>query len=122
MTGGKPKGSHGAVNPQKLRAEGFGFLYKISHLKQTTLSSIAYVPEFISAMKQFKGDLSDKQIYSILKTEIIKMKLSGTCTSSATNVMNKVSKEVTGETTTWRKDLPEKPAALVQANRQKTKL
>jgi hypothetical protein len=79
-----------------------GFLYRKSSLKANVISKIALVPEFMAALKSYHGELKDEVIYEILKETTKQMIANKVCYRTALDVMNKVSKAVTGDSFTWR--------------------
>lgn len=85
------------------RNEEFGFLYKnCKKIRAYVISQIALVPEFMQALREFDGTLDDNTVYEVLKKTYIQMLADGRGYRTAKSALNKVSKDVTGNTATWR--------------------
>ena len=86
--------------------EEFGFLYKkCRKVKPYVITAISHVPQFMEAIRQAdKSGItwSDVQLYEVLKMKYLRMISYGKSFPIATNIMNKVSKAVTGSPSTWR--------------------
>lgn len=79
------------------------FLYKKSKINPSTISRIALVPEFMDALKKYKGDLTDDSIYEILKSESNRMLAKDKKISrAARQIMYRVSETVTGDKNGWK--------------------
>ncbi|MBE6872085.1 MAG: hypothetical protein E7491_09085 [Ruminococcaceae bacterium] len=89
------------------KGSGLGFLYKNAILKPSTISQMQYVPEFIEAIRTKKGR-DALSVYDIVKNTYFEMLLKGEAQRTATDIMNKISKQVTGSILTWRKELYQK--------------
>lgn len=84
----------------------FGFLYKkCKTVKPIIISAIANIPEFMEAIRD--ADVSgifwcDQTLYDVLRRKSLKMVKDGVAYHSATNIMNRISKAVTGSADTWK--------------------
>lgn len=81
-----------------------GFLYKKLSIRPSIISKMALVPEFVEALKSYSGALDDHTVYEVIKKTYKQMLLDGKSYRTARDVMNKVSKDVTGESSTWQND------------------
>lgn len=84
-----------------------GFLYKkCTKIKPSVISKMAVVPEFISVIKEYKGDINDETVYELLRAKSKEMynKGNGGLYRSARDVMKKVSRDVRGDTLAWEKE------------------
>lgn len=83
-----------------------GRLYKECKLiRPVEISLIAHTQEFIDALLQHGGPYNDEVVYKILKEEYKAMKSRGYVNRRATDTMNKISKSVTGDSSTWREEV-----------------
>lgn len=78
------------------------FLYKKLTIRANVISEMAFVPEFIEALKQFDGVLTDKSVYEILRKTYKQMLIDDKSYRTARDVMNKVSKDVMGDSAAWQ--------------------
>lgn len=81
-----------------------GFLYKIVSYRANVISEMAFVPEYIEAIKSYSGDLNDRAVYEVIKITYKKMLADGKSYRTARDVMLKVSKDYTGDSMTWEND------------------
>ena len=82
-----------------------GFLYKkLSLIRANVISEIALVPEYMDALKSCTSPLNDRVVYEIIRATYKRMLLENKGYRTARDVMNKVSKDVTGDSTTWQAD------------------
>lgn len=81
-----------------------GFLYKKSSIRPGVISKLSLVPEFVEALKSYKGNLDDAAIYEILKCTFKQMLADGKGYRTARDIMNKVSKDIIGDSSAWQKD------------------
>lgn len=84
-----------------------GFLYKkCTKIKPSVISAMALVPEFISVIKEYKGDIDDEVVYELLRAKSKEMhnKGKGGLYRTARDVMKKVSRDVKGDTLVWEKE------------------
>lgn len=83
----------------------FGFLYKkLTRIRPNVISKIALVPEYMDALKEYKGTFSDEVVYRIIMETFKKMLADGKGYYTARDVMNKVSRDVTGSSSTWQNE------------------
>lgn len=91
------------VSNEKLQAnKELGFLYKKCSIRPYVISQMALVPEYVEAIKAHKGEINNRVVYEIIRKVYLKMLSEGKNFRTATDVMNKVSKDVTGDSATWR--------------------
>lgn len=82
----------------------FGFLYKkCQKIRPYVLSMIALVPEYMEALKSYDGELNDETIYEIVRDEYLKMYNAHNSKRVARNIVNKISKDVKGDSLAWFK-------------------
>lgn len=96
------------MQPQKNthlgRNSELGFLYKKLTIRASVISQIAFVPEYVEALKTFSGTLNNKTVYEVIKSTYKQMLSEGKSYRTARDVMNKVSKDVTGDSSSWMND------------------
>lgn len=82
-----------------------GFLYKKCKLiKPYVISLIALVPEFMDALKAYTGTLDDNSVYEIIKETYKSMMSNGNTYRTARDAMNKISRDVKGDSGFWLND------------------
>lgn len=79
-----------------------GFLYKKTSIRPYVISQIALVPEFMEALMAFDGTFDNEVVYNILRTVYLKMVAEGKSYRTARDTMNKVSKDVKGDSSAWQ--------------------
>jgi len=95
-----------SVSNEKLQSnKELGFLYKKCSIRPYVISQMALVPEYVEAIKAYTGEVNNQIVYDAVKSVYLKMLSEGKNTRTSTDVMNKVSKDVTGDSATWRKDI-----------------
>ena len=91
------------MSNEKLQAnKELGFLYKKCSIRPYVISQMAFVPEYVEAIKAYKGEINNQVVYEIVRKVYLKMLSEGKNFRTASDVMNKVSKDVTGDSATWR--------------------
>lgn len=65
------------------------------------ISKIAEVPEFVEALKAYKGTLSDNVVYEVLKSEYKKEMLDGNKNQTKNNILNRISYKLKGNREAW---------------------
>lgn len=91
------------MSNEKLQAnKELGFLYKKCSIRPYVISQMALIPEYVEAIKAYKGEINNQVVYEIVRKVYLKMLSEGKNFRTATDVMNKVSKDVTGDSATWR--------------------
>lgn len=80
----------------------FGFLYKKLSIRPSVISKMVFVPEYLEALKTTTKDLNDITVYEILKETFVEMCNDGKDYRTARDVMNKVSKDVMGDSSAWK--------------------
>lgn len=94
------------MSNEKLRAnKELGFLYRRCSIRPYVISQMALIPEFVEAIKGCTGEVNNQVVYETIKDVYIKMLSEGRNTRTSTDVMNKVSRDVTGSSATWREDI-----------------
>lgn len=84
--------------------EEFGFLYKKTSIRPSVISLIAFVPEYMEALRNFNGTLDDQSIYEIIKSEYKKILNEGKGDRYSRSIMKRISKDVKGDSLAWQKD------------------
>lgn len=90
------------MNERLQASKDLGFLYKKCTIRPYVISQMALVPEYVDAIKAHKGEINNQTVYEIVGSVYLKMLSEGKNFRTATDVMNKVSKDVTGDSATWR--------------------
>lgn len=97
------KGESGSWSGLKIDPnEDLGFLCRCTSIKPVTISLISLVPEYVVALKEHDGRLNDEAVYRILKSKFNDMLSNGQAYRTARKVINRVSKDVTGNSTSWQ--------------------
>ena len=91
-----------------------GFLYKKSSFRPIIITKIALVPEFMEAIKSCKRTLTDEVIYGVLRETYLEMIFTGKKTAKATDIMNCISKDLFGSSSSWRKSTPSGGESLTE--------
>ena len=87
------------------RNEELGFLYKnCTKIRSYVISEIALVPEFMESLKGYTGTLDDGSVYEVLKKTYKQMLADGKGYRTAKAVVSKISKDVTGDSASWRNE------------------
>lgn len=82
-----------------------GFLYKkCKKIRPWVISELAFVPEYMDAIKSFTGMIDDDAVYSIVCREYKAMIATGSGYRTARDVINKISKDVKGSSSAWQED------------------
>lgn len=80
-----------------------GFLYKkCKKIRPWVISELALVSEYMEAIKSFTGVIDDDVVYSIVCREYKAMLADGSDYRTARDVINKISKDVTGSSFSWQ--------------------
>lgn len=94
------------MSNEKLQAnKELGFLYKKCTIRPYVVSQMALVPEFVEAIKAITGEINNRVVYETIRKVQLKMMSEGKNSRTSTDVMNKVSKDVTGDSKTWREGI-----------------
>lgn len=79
-----------------------GFLYeKCKKIRPSVISMLVFVPEYMNAIKNYVGYINDDVLFEILRKEFQIMCDNGTAYKTARGIMNKVSKDVKGDSSAW---------------------
>lgn len=65
------------------------------------INKIAEVPEFVEALKAYKGTLSDNVVYEVLKSEYKKEMLNGDRKQIKNRILNRISFKLKGNREAW---------------------
>lgn len=84
------------------RNEELSFLYKKLSIRPYVVTLIAMVPEYMDALKSTKETLNDNSVYEIIKKTYLQMCDEGKSYKTARDVMNKVSRDVMGDSSAWK--------------------
>ncbi len=80
-----------------------GFLYKkCKKIRPSVISMLVFVPEYMNAIKNYTEYINDEVLYEILRTEFKTMCKNGRDYRTARGIMNKVSKDVKGDSLAWK--------------------
>lgn len=86
-----------------VRNKELGFLYKkCKKIRPYVISQIALVPEYIEALKAYTGSLDDDSVYEVIKGTFKNMLADGKGYRTARDAMNKISKDVKGDSFAWQ--------------------
>ena len=81
------------------------FLYKkCQKIRPWVISQMALVPEYMSALKEYTGNLDDESVYRIISYVYRDMLSNGQGYRTARDVVNKVSKDVRGDSSAWQSE------------------
>lgn len=87
------------------RNEEFSFLYKnCVKIRSSVISELVFVPEFMNALRGYDKTLDDDSVYEVLKETYRKMLSDGRGYRTAKSILNKISKDVTGDSSSWRNE------------------
>lgn len=79
-----------------------GFLYKkCKKIRPSVISMLVFVPEYMNAIKKYTGYINDEVLFEILRKEFKTMCENGTAYRTARGIMNKISKDVKGDSSFW---------------------
>lgn len=82
-----------------------GFLYKkCKKIRPSVISSLVFVPEYIDAIKAYGGFINDEVLYEIIREKFMEMCGNGNGYRTARSIINKISKDVKGDTFAWKCD------------------
>lgn len=88
------------------RNAALGYVYKVTNIRPFVISLMSNVPEYIDAIQNHDGLLTDKVVYDILKDRSKKILAdNGVLPRCAKNILNAISKDVTGDSSSWKKEL-----------------
>ena len=81
------------------------FLYKkCTLIKSGVISKLALVPEYMEALNDFRGNLDDQSVYEIVKAVYKKLYDEGRGSDTARSILKQISRDVTGDSQTWRNE------------------
>lgn len=83
------------------RNQEFSFLYKNTSIRGMVISKMTFVPEYMDALRAYKGTLDDNAVYEVIRATYLKMLENGTAYKTAKDVLRKVSKDVKGDSLAW---------------------
>lgn len=80
-----------------------GFLYrKCKKIKPGTISMMNWVPEFNEVIKNYQGGFNDEVVFQLVSIKFNEMYANGEAYRTATRVIKKISREVTGDPNAWK--------------------
>lgn len=90
------------VENQKAVDENAAMLYNsCKKINIYVINKIAEIPEFVEALKAYKGTLSDNVVYEVLKSEYKKEMLNGDKSPIKNGILNRISKKIKGNREAW---------------------
>lgn len=80
-----------------------GFLYKkCKKIRPSIISQIVFCPEFTKIIKDYKGEINDEVIFELLSAKFREMCSDNTDYRTARGIINKISKDVKGDSFAWQ--------------------
>lgn len=83
------------------------FLYgKLAFIRINTIKAMAFVPEYVEAIKAYEGKLNDKAVYEIVRNAYVQILKSLKPHKLAKEIVRDISKDVMGDHMAWKTGIP----------------
>lgn len=88
------------------RNQALGYVYKVTTIKPSIVSLMAYVPEFCLAIQNAETLLTNEIVYTVVKDVAKKMySENGWLPTPAKKVLKGLAKDITGDSSSWKDEV-----------------